>query len=387
MIRVLIVDDSPTLRKLTRAILESDPALQVVGEARNSEEAVALTHKLQPDIITMDVRMSEMDGYQAIRRIMAESPRPIVVLTSTESDREPPINFKALEAGALMVVGKPHGLPDTDPQADQLIAQVKTMAEIKVVRRRWWLLGEKPASPRGEPVEPGQNGPVVTTPRAVTGPVRLIAIGASTGGPPALQIIFGQLPPGLPVPIVVVQHISHGFVGGLARWLGDTTPLRIKVAETGEPLRSGTVYLAPDDQHGFAQDLAAGGRPPPFGDGAFRIGGPALRFDGGGGAAHRHGQRRRTGPQGAARCWRPYHRPGQSYLCRLRHAPTGNRSGSGPRGTAPGADWPAIGGAGETWKRMIADCGMKSDIRNGIIGDGMRGSYEEHTIRNQSVGC
>jgi two-component system chemotaxis response regulator CheB len=249
MIRVLIVDDSPTLRKLTRAILESDPALQVVGEARNSEEAVALTHKLQPDIITMDVRMSEMDGYQAIRRIMAESPRPIVVLTSTESDREPPINFKALEAGALMVVGKPHGLPDTDPQADQLIAQVKTMAEIKVVRRRWWLLGEKPASPRGEPVEPGQNGPVVTTPRAVTGPVRLIAIGASTGGPPALQIIFGQLPPGLPVPIVVVQHISHGFVGGLARWLGDTTPLRIKVAETGEPLRPGTVYLAPDDQH------------------------------------------------------------------------------------------------------------------------------------------
>jgi len=246
MIRVLIVDDSPTLRHLIRVILESDPELQVVGEARNSEEAVALTHKLQPDIITMDVRMSEMDGYQAIRRIMAESPRPIVVLTSTKSDRELPINFKALEAGALMVVGKPHGLPDTDPQADQLIAQVKTMAEIKVVRRRWWLLEETAAPRRGELAEPQRDESVL---RPAPGPVRLITIGASTGGPPALQIIFGQLPPGLPVPIVVVQHISHGFVGGLARWLGDTTPLRIKVAETGEPLRPGTVYLAPDDQH------------------------------------------------------------------------------------------------------------------------------------------
>jgi two-component system chemotaxis response regulator CheB len=249
MIRVLIVDDSPTLRHLIRAILESDPALRVVGEARHSDEAVALAHKLQPDIITMDIHMLQADGYQATRRIMAESPRPIVVLSDSKSNLEPANSLEALNAGALIVVGKPHGLPGADPQADQLIAQVKTMAEVKVVRRRWWLLGEKPASPRGEPVEPGQNRPVVTTPRAVSGPVRLIAIGASTGGPPALQIIFGQLPPGLPVPILVVQHISHGFVGGLARWLDDTTPLRIKVAENSESLRPGTVYLAPDDQH------------------------------------------------------------------------------------------------------------------------------------------
>jgi two-component system chemotaxis response regulator CheB len=259
MIRVLIVDDSPTLRHLVRAILESDPELHVVGEARNSEEAVDLTRKLQPDIITMDIRMPQADGYQAIRRIMAESPRPILVLASAKSDLEPTSSMKALEAGALMVVGKPHGLPGADPEADQLIAQVKAMAEVKVVRRRWWLLGEKSAPrrgepaepPRGEPVEPGQSKPVVTTPRPAPGPVHLIAIGASTGGPPALQIIFGQLPipTGLSVPVVVVQHISQGFVDGLARWLDETTPLRIKVAEDGEPLRPGTVYMAPDDQH------------------------------------------------------------------------------------------------------------------------------------------
>jgi len=251
MIRVLIVDDSPTLRKLTQAILESDPALRVVGEARNSDEAVALAHKLQPDIITMDIHMLQADGYQATRRIMAESPRPIVVLSDSKSDREPASSLEALNAGALIVVCKPHGLPDVDPEADQLIAQVKTMAEVKVVRRRWWLFG------------PGSDGRVVRSsgterlldqgrsdhPTIRPGPVRLIAIGASTGGPPALQIIFGQLPPGLSVPVVVVQHISHGFVGGLAHWLDDTTPLRIKVAETGESLQPGTVYMAPDDQH------------------------------------------------------------------------------------------------------------------------------------------
>jgi two-component system chemotaxis response regulator CheB len=262
MIRVLIVDDSPTLRLLIRAILESDPELQAVGEARNGEEAVALCHKLQPDIITMDVRMPKMDGFQAIRCIMAESPRPIVVLTSTMSDEELRVSFKALEVGALMVVGKPHGLPGEDPEADRLILQVKAMAGVKVVTRRRWLQKETPTPLRGEPVlseacpEPRRRveGPAEPPrdrlrPRPAPGPVRLIAIGASTGGPPALQIILSQLPADLPVPVVVVQHISLGFVEGLARWLNETTPLRVKVADHGEHLRPGTVYLAPDDQH------------------------------------------------------------------------------------------------------------------------------------------
>ena len=272
MIRVLIVDDSPTLRQLTRAILESDPHLQVVGEARNGEEAIALCDKLNPDIITMDIRMPKMDGYQAIRRIMTELPRPIVVLTSTMSDLELGITFKAIEAGALMVVGKPHGLPGTDPEADQLIASVKAMAGVKVVRRRPWLLKETPTARRGEtstetsasgsaeltveasvepgscrrPAEPPRDKP---RPRPVPRPLRLIAIGASTGGPPALQVILGGLPADLSVPVVVVQHISSGFVAGMARWLDETTPLRVKVAENGEPLRPGTVYLALDGKH------------------------------------------------------------------------------------------------------------------------------------------
>jgi len=239
MIQVLIADDSATLRQLIRSVLESDPELQVVGEARNSKEAVALTYRLQPDIVAIDVHMLQADGYQAVRRIMAESPRPIVVLTGSSSVLEPATSHKALEAGALMVVGKPQGLPGVDPVADEFISQMKAMAEVKVVRRRWWLLEEPPA------VLPRERSR-----RALaSGPPRLIAVGASTGGPPALQVVLRGLPPELPVPLVVVQHISRGFVSGLARWLDDTTPLQVKVAEDGGFLLPGIVYMAPDDQH------------------------------------------------------------------------------------------------------------------------------------------
>lgn len=238
MIRVLVVEDSPTQRHLTRAIVESDPEMTVVGEARNGEEAVSLCDRLLPNIITMDIQMPRMDGYEAIRRIMADWPRPILVLTSTRSDIELGISYRALDAGALMVMGKPHGLPGDDPEADHLIATLKALAEVKVVRRRAWLQKERPPSVGG-PARSFKAG----------GPVRLIAMGASTGGPPSLQIVFQGLPADLPVPIVAVQHISRGFTAGLARWLDETTPLRVKVTEPGEPLAPGTVYLAPEGHH------------------------------------------------------------------------------------------------------------------------------------------
>ncbi len=238
MIRVLVVDDSPTQRHLLRVIMDSDPELTVVGEARNGEEAISLCERLRPNIITMDIRMPRMDGYEAIRWIMAERPRPIVVLTSTQSEIELGVSYRAIDAGALTVMGKPHGLPGDDPEADQLIATLKALAEVKVVRRRPWLQKERPSS-------------VVGRTRCVKAgaPVRLIAIGASTGGPPSLQGILQGLPADLAVPIVAVQHISRGFTAGLARWLSETTPLRVKVADPGEPLAPGTVYLAPEDRH------------------------------------------------------------------------------------------------------------------------------------------
>ena len=136
MIRVLVVDDSATMRNVITAILESDPELKVAGQARNGKEAIALCQELKPDIITMDIRMPEMDGYQAIQHIMSESPRPIVVLTTTQSDRELGTSFKAVEYGALMVLGKPSDLITDYHAKEDLKAQIKAMAGVKVVGRR-----------------------------------------------------------------------------------------------------------------------------------------------------------------------------------------------------------------------------------------------------------
>ncbi|MCC8987507.1 MAG: chemotaxis-specific protein-glutamate methyltransferase CheB [Candidatus Contendobacter sp.] len=236
MIRALIVDDSPTLRWLLRNILESDPELQVVGEARTGEEAVAFCARSRPDVVTMDIQMPGIGGHEAIRRIMGESPCPIVVVTGLEEGLLD-ISFKALELGALTVVSKPVGLPVDNPAARHLLTQVKLMASVKVVRRARW-----------SPLVESTPGPAIPPPRQSLRP-RLLAMGASTGGPPVLQTILTGLGADFPLPIVIVQHISQGFVGGLAGWLDATTPLCCKVARPYETLQAGTVYLAPDDHH------------------------------------------------------------------------------------------------------------------------------------------
>jgi two-component system chemotaxis response regulator CheB len=246
MVRVLIVDDSPTLRIIIRRILEKDPGIQVVGEAANGEEAIACCRKLNPDIITMDIQMPGMDGYEAVRHIMAEMPRPIVVLTSTESDIRLGITYKAIECGALMVLGKPKGMPVTDPEADKLIAQVKSMADVKVVQRTRW----------PQPEQPKMSGKAAMPRSDRRQRIRLVTVGVSTGGPPALQAILSRLPSGFPAPILVVQHISRNFINGLAIWLNEKTPLQVMVPQTGEKLQPGMVYLAPDDRH---LTVAAGG--------------------------------------------------------------------------------------------------------------------------------
>lgn len=239
MINILMVDDSPTIRHLLRCILTSDPELNVVGEAQNGEIALKMVQELDPDIITMDIHMPKMDGYTAIRHIMAENPRPIIVLTSTESDIRLGITYKSIESGALMVFGKPHGLPGDDPEALALIETIKAMADVKVVRRRW------PANKRSYP----SSFPETPFVKASVHPYRIVVIGTSTGGPPALRTILETLPATFSVPIVVVQHITRGFTQGLAKWLNDTIPLKVKVAQNREALKGGTVYIAPDDVH------------------------------------------------------------------------------------------------------------------------------------------
>ncbi|NOK21622.1 chemotaxis-specific protein-glutamate methyltransferase CheB [Corallococcus carmarthensis] len=247
-LRILVAEDSPTARRLLVEILRTDPALTVVGEAKDGLEAVELCQRLQPSLVTMDIQMPRMDGLDATRRIMTEVPTPVVVV-STLVERDIQTSMAALRAGALAVLQKPVGPESPDFEADsrRLRDTLKAMAQVKVVRR--W-------PDRATPPPPPQEA----TPTPSTRPPAVLALAASTGGPAALHRILSDLGTRdpAPPPILVVQHIALGFGNGLATWLGTATKLRVKVAEDGEPLAAGTVYLAPDDKHlGVTQDHRA----------------------------------------------------------------------------------------------------------------------------------
>ena len=247
MIRVLIVDDMQTIRLLLRMILEIDPELAVVGEASSGEEAVAFCRELRPDIVTMDINMPGMGGYESIRQIMNETPCPIVVITGLESKYLAEVSVKALEAGALTVLPTPRSTSSDNVEVKTFISQIKDMAAVKVERRSLPMKSTAAMfdGGSGQQVRPTKDS-VLIKPNKRT---RLVAMGLSAGGPQALQSVLSGLPPRFPLPIVVVQHISHGFVFGLATWLNNTTPFRFKVAEHGETIQPGTVYLAPDETH------------------------------------------------------------------------------------------------------------------------------------------
>jgi two-component system chemotaxis response regulator CheB len=236
MIRVLITEDSPTMRILLKNILESDADLKVIGIAVNGEDGVRQALALKPDIITMDIHMPGMDGFEATRHIMEQRPTPIVIVSSSIARSEMMIAFNAMQAGALEVIEKPTAVthPDFAVLRERLITTVKLMSEVKVIRRyRPHALVRSQSDGRARPGRP----------------YALLAVGASTGGPAALNTFFKGLPPAFPLPVVVVQHMTIGFTAGLAAWLQLESRLPVKVADEGEYLQPGTIYIAPDDTH------------------------------------------------------------------------------------------------------------------------------------------
>jgi two-component system chemotaxis response regulator CheB len=254
VIRVLVAEDSAVTRDYLVYLLGQDPALEVVGAARDGREALEQAERLKPGVILMDVHMPKMDGYEATRLIMERVPTPIVMVSASSSRDEAVKAFEALKAGALTLVDKPRG-PDHPDQAEtirKLIETVKLMAEVKVVRR-WPRLRSQRSEEKGLEESAVPRTPASVTP--VTRKIRLVAIGASTGGPQAIAEILAGLPGDLGAPVLVVQHIAKGFIAGLAEWLSQGTRLAVKLAEPGESVRPGTVYLAPDgSQMGLTKD-------------------------------------------------------------------------------------------------------------------------------------
>ncbi len=240
MIRILVVDDSSVVRELLTFLLNSDPELEVIRAVSNGYEALDAIEELRPDVVTMDIHMPGINGYDTTRKIMENFPTPIIIVSGSGDPKEMEKSFHAIEAGALMAVNRPPGLghPGFEMAAMQLIRSVKAMAEVKVIKR--W--------PRERLVQSLARTPE-RAPRNATRRIDMVAVGASTGGPVALQNFLLALPKEFSVPIVIVQHMAPGFIHGFAEWLSNSCERPVLVPAHGTTTMPGHVYVAPDGHH------------------------------------------------------------------------------------------------------------------------------------------
>jgi two-component system chemotaxis response regulator CheB len=237
-IGVLIVEDSSVITQLLRQIIDNDERFEVLAAVSSAEEALALLRRISPDVISLDIRLPGMDGLEATRQIMRDRPTPIVVCSASVESDDLKITMNALRAGALAVVEKPVGATraDYDRIARSYCTQLAIMSEVKVVRQRT-------APPSA--ATPARPRLLART----DSPLRILGIGASTGGPNAVVQVLKDLGQDFPLPILVVQHMMPSFLGGFVSWLDSAVPGRAMIAEDGALPVPGTAYLAPADHH------------------------------------------------------------------------------------------------------------------------------------------
>jgi two-component system chemotaxis response regulator CheB len=237
VIKVLVVDDSAFMRNALVSMLNSDPDIKVIGIARDGFEAVSMTVSLKPDIVTLDVEMPNMDGIEALKRIMAQNPVPVLMVSSLTTEGAN-ATLEALDLGAIDFIPK-----DLDDLSVNIVKIKEILLEkIKIIGAKRFIPTPRivSAAPLEMP-EPSQ--------RISQKKTSVVAIGSSTGGPKALQTLLSKIPENFPVPILIAQHMPANFTGPFAERLNKLSAMHVKEAEHGEPIIKGTAYIAPGRGH------------------------------------------------------------------------------------------------------------------------------------------
>ncbi|MEJ7729420.1 MAG: chemotaxis-specific protein-glutamate methyltransferase CheB [Polyangiaceae bacterium] len=252
-VRVLVAEDSLTVRRRICEVLEADGRFDIVGEAEDGKRAIDLCRGLRPDVITMDMVMPLMSGLSATELIMAHCPTPILVVSGSENRGELFKTYDALAAGAVDVLEKPGGDETPGVWEQHLCSAVGMVARIKVITH---LRGRIAVAEESRPPGPSAEAArAPTSPRVAGGQVsvarRVLCIGASTGGPGAVATVLTSMSAPLPVPVLLVLHIDEPFGRALAQWLDAQTGHRVRYPTPGERLAdaAGTVLMAPPGRH------------------------------------------------------------------------------------------------------------------------------------------
>jgi two-component system chemotaxis response regulator CheB len=235
-LQVLVVDDSALMRRLISDLLESDPGIQVVGTARDGQEAVEKVATLRPDVVTMDVEMPRMNGLEALSQIMQKHPTPVVMLTGLD---DASVALEAMERGAIDFVLKPSGTISVDLYKirEELINKVRLARLVNLRKLSGEVSPRSPSLPGTVSLDPGRMRP------------QAVVIGASTGGPRAVEVVLAALPADLPAAVLVVQHMPAGFTRSFAQRLDQRSPMPVREAEDGHRLAPGHAFVAPGGYH------------------------------------------------------------------------------------------------------------------------------------------
>ena len=248
-IKVLIVEDTITGQKLLKGLLTEDSRFEIVGIANNGKQAVEFVALYHPDVVSMDIFMPVMDGLEATRLIMQQTPVPIVIVSSFFNPSEMNLSFSILKAGALTILQKPFG-----PRHPKFLQSARHYQNVLIMMSGVKVKTQQVVLPKKSALS-SKNTANNTLKNIIPGRFKIIAIGASSGGPSGIQTILSGLPSNIQIPLVIVQHIDANFVEGFCDWLKLTSNLPIIIAQDGMIMKPGHVYLPPPDSHlGFAKE-------------------------------------------------------------------------------------------------------------------------------------